>query len=87
MPGASIFLAPDKVGLGEVDDGGGGGLQLRFLAHQFVELFEGFGLVLAEGELIAVDGAIPALGLLSHGGFAHGLIRVSCIESCGCSIQ
>ena len=87
---ATILLAPVKVGLGEVVDGGSGRLQLRFLAHQFVELFEGFGLVLTEGELLAVDGAIPALGLFSEEGFAlawHSLIRVSCTESCRCSIQ
>jgi len=40
-------------------------------------------LVLTEWELLAVDGAIPELGLLPEVGFAlawHGLIRVSCMN-------
>ncbi len=87
---ASILLAPIKVGLGEVVDGGSGRLQLRFLAHQFVELFEGFCLLFSERYLLSVDRAVPALCLFSEIGLAlpwHGLFRVTCIDSCICPNQ
>ena len=90
--GARLFvvLAPVQIRLGKLIDGTGIGTEIVLPAHKLVKLIKCFRFRLSESNLLAVDRAIPAFGLLAEIGLTlawHDLFRVTCIDSCFCLNQ